>query len=208
MMTFKKLLPAFVVVPLALALPYAQAENPYLQADDTWISIDGEVHEVSPDSFVLDYGQGFVTVEMDDGDRDADAYSLLEGDEVTVSGIIDDGLYELNTIEASSVYVESIGTYFYASGVDEEDTFVTVDPVIISETVIQGTISSIGDEEFTLDTGAQEMTVQVDDMIYDPLDDVGYQQLDEGDFVTVTGNLDIEFFNDQVFEADTITTLM
>lgn len=208
MMTFKKLLPAFVVVPLALALTSAQAENPYLQADDTWISIDGEVHEVSPDSFVLDYGQGFVTVEMDDGDRDADAYSLLEGDEVTVSGIIDDGLYELNTIEASSVYVESIGTYFYASGVDEEDTFVTVDPVIISETVIQGTISSIGDEEFTLDTGAQEMTVQVDDMIYDPLDDVGYQQLDEGDFVTVTGNLDIEFFNDQVFEADTITTLM
>lgn len=208
MMTFKKLLPAFVVVPLTLALTSAQAENPYLQADDTWISIDGEVHEVSPDSFVLDYGQGFVTVEMDDGDRDADAYSLLEGDEVTVSGIIDDGLYELNTIEASSVYVESIGTYFYASGVDEEDTFVTVDPVIISETVIQGTISSVGDEEFTLDTGAQEMTVQVDEMIYDPLDDVGYQQLDEGDFVTVTGNLDIEFFNDQVFEAETITTLM
>ncbi len=42
---------------------------------------------------------------MDDWDDDADAYALLEGDEVTVSGRIDDNLYEIRTIEASRVYV-------------------------------------------------------------------------------------------------------
>jgi hypothetical protein len=36
------------------------------------------------DTFVLDYGDGRITVEMDDGDRDADAYKLISGDRVTV----------------------------------------------------------------------------------------------------------------------------
>lgn len=46
------------------------------------------------------YGNGSITVEMDDGDRDADAYSLDEGDNVTVYGMIDDDLFESATIEA------------------------------------------------------------------------------------------------------------
>ncbi|MDX1380313.1 MAG: hypothetical protein R3233_04290, partial [Xanthomonadales bacterium] len=68
----------------------ADEPNPYVKADDTWISISGTVDVVHPNSFVLDYGDGMVKVEMDDGDRDADAYKLLKGDKVTVSGRIDD----------------------------------------------------------------------------------------------------------------------
>ena len=100
----------------------AAEPNPYMRADGTWISISGEVTDVMPDRFVLDYGESVITVEMDDGDRDADAYKLLEGDKVTVNGMIDDDFYETTTIEAESVYVEKLGTYFYASAVDEEDT--------------------------------------------------------------------------------------
>ncbi|WP_162883824.1 hypothetical protein, partial [Chromatocurvus halotolerans] len=48
--------------------------SPYAMADGSVITIDGTVDSVSPDSFALDYGQGVVTVEFDDGDRDADAY--------------------------------------------------------------------------------------------------------------------------------------
>ena len=70
--------------------------SPYTQPDDSWISLS-------------------VTVEMDDGDRDADAYKLLPGDKVNVVGKIDDNLFELISIEASSVYVEKLGTTFYAS---------------------------------------------------------------------------------------------
>ena len=38
---------------------------------------------------------------MDDGDRDADAYKLLPGDEVNVIGKVDDDLFQTTTIDAS-----------------------------------------------------------------------------------------------------------
>ncbi|MDZ7782331.1 MAG: hypothetical protein U5K56_05075 [Halioglobus sp.] len=76
----------------------------------------------------LDYGQGNITVEMDDSDRDADGYKLIEGDRITVSGVVDDDFYESTKIEAASVYVEELGTHFYASSIDEEDTILDIDP--------------------------------------------------------------------------------
>ena len=96
------------------------AENPYAKDDNSWISINGEVTSVSADEFELDYGDGTITVEMDDGDRDADGYKLLRGDEVRVSGLIEDSFFETTTIDASSVYVKNIDTYFYASAIDDE----------------------------------------------------------------------------------------
>jgi hypothetical protein len=49
------------------------AVDPYEQPDNAWLSIRGRVETVTADSFTLDYGDGIVTVEMEDGDRDADA---------------------------------------------------------------------------------------------------------------------------------------
>lgn len=199
---------------MLLSLPTA-AQNPYLQPDDTWITISGKVKSVSADEFELDYGTGTVTVEMDDGDRDADGYKLYNGDEVTVTGLIDDDFYEMTTIEASSVYVENIGTTFYASAVDEEDplTIYSYQPpevtVAVGDSVVTGTISGIDvpEEEFTLNTGLRLMTVEVDEMPYNPIDDEGYQKLDVGDVVSVRGQIDYDLFEGRVFEADTVTTL-
>lgn len=191
-----------------LAAVAVGAEEPYEKPDDTWISIDGTVTEVSADEFTLDYGEGIITVEMDDGDRDADGYKLDEGDPVRVTGIIDDDLYELRTIEASSVYVEDIGTYFYASALDEEDTFITyTTPVTISDAVIQGTVTEVEDEEFIVDTGLRSVRVEVDEMAYNPLDDEGYQQIDVGDRVSVTGQMDDDLFEGREFVADSVVTL-
>jgi len=184
------------------------AADPYAKPDDTWISISGEVRAVSPDEFVLDFGEDNIIVEMDDGDRDADAYKLIEGDKVTVNGLIDDDFFETTTIEASSVYVEKLDTYFYASAMDEEDAFVTVvEPIVVSATVMQGTVTEVNDEEFRLDTGLREIIVEVEEMNYDPLDDLGYQQIDVGDRVSVTGELDYDFLEGQEFVATSIVTL-
>ncbi len=119
------------------ALP-AVAVNPYAMEDNSWISINGEVTSVTADAFELDYGDGQITVEMDDGDRDADGYKLMMGDEVRVSGMIDDDFYDLTTIEASSVYVKNIDTYFYASAMDEEDIGYTIISPSVTDTVVQG----------------------------------------------------------------------
>ncbi len=190
------------------AFPAAAEENPYAKADNAWISISGEVESVDADEFTLDYGGGSVIVEMDDGDRDADAYKLMKGDDVTVSGLVDDDFFETTTVEASSVYVDKLGTYFYASAVDEEDDFVTVQtPVIMSETVVQGTVKKVNDEEFVIDTGFDELTVEVEEMGYNPLDDQGYQKIEAGDVVSVTGDMDDDFFEGRELVADAVTVV-
>ncbi len=202
-----QILPAMIVA-LMLASVAAADEDPYEKPDNTWISIDGTVESVAPDEFTLDYGEGIITVEMDDGDRDADAYKLAKGDFVRVSGLIDDDFYELRTIEASSVYVEDLGTYFYASAVDEEDTFITYTvPVTVSETVLQGTVTDVDDDEFTIDTGARSMRVEVEEMPYNPLDDEGYQRIELGDRVSVTGEIDDDLFEGRELVADSVVTL-
>ncbi len=190
------------------ALP-AAAINPYALEDESWISINGEVVTVTADAFELDYGDGQITVEMDDGDRDADGYKLMQGDEVRVSGMIDDDFYNLTTIEASSVYVKNIDTYFYASAMDEEDIGYSIISPSVTDTVVQGTITSVdvNGEQFTLDSGLQELTVEVDELTYNPLDDEGLQQLDVGDRVSVQGSIDHDFFEGRVFEANYVTTL-
>lgn len=204
----KKNISVMLFLSAAVLSSAAYGESPYTQPDDTWISIDGEVTEVNPGSFVLDYGEGVVTVEMDDGDRDADGYKLIEGDKVSVSGIVDDDFYEIASIEASSVYVESLGTYFYASSVDEEDSFVTIPhPLVTSSLIVQGTVSSVSENEFTIDTGLQKLTVEVDEMAYNPLDEEGYQEIGKGDLVSITGTLDNEFFDGRVLNAESVVTL-
>ena len=189
----------------------AEDPNPYLQPNESWISISGTVDVVHPDSFLLDYGDGMVKVEMDDGDRDADAYKLLPGDKVTVAGRIDDDFFETTKIEAGSVYVENLGTTFFASAVDEED-YEWLDPtatlpLIVSRTVVRGTVSQVSDEEFLLDTGPRLLRVDVSEMAFDPLDDEGYLRIDVGDRVKVIGQISVDLFEGRELEADNVVKI-
>lgn len=187
----------------------ARAEtNPYLMPNDAWITISGTVDTVSSDSFVLDYGNGAVIVEFDDGDRDADAYKFIDGDQVTVSGKIDDDLFETTKIEASSVFVESINTTFFASAIDEESAHTLVTavsiPVVPSAIILQGTVAKVGDDRFHVDTGEEQLIVSVKDMIFNPLDDQGFLKIKKGDRVKVHADMDKDFFSKQVLHADAI----
>jgi uncharacterized protein YdeI (BOF family) len=212
----RTLIGAGVAAVMLTAAP-AMGENPYQQPDETWISLSGTVVAPSADAFTLDYGEGVITVEMDDWDSYGDAYGLMDGDNVTVYGRVDDDLYELSTIEAAAVYVQNLNTYFYASSADEEGLDYT--PVyhwnlyakpIASQVTVSGTVTSVSEPErrFTLDTGKRKLTVETEAMAYNPLDDLGYQQLDTGDVVSVTGDIDYEFFDGRVLEADSVTTIL
>ncbi|MDX1682046.1 MAG: hypothetical protein R3336_02895 [Phycisphaeraceae bacterium] len=188
--------------------------NPYAQPDESWISLSGTAVEADDDSFELDYGEGTVLVEMDDWDWYGDNYAVIEGDEVTVYGKVDDSLYELTSIEADQVYVKSLGTYFFApEPADEEgDVPVTysevlVTPVDLGDVAISGTVTSVDGREFTIDTGDSQLTVDTIEMPYNPMDDKGFQRIDTGDRVSVLGEIEHGFFQKRELHADSIVTL-
>jgi len=185
------------------------ATSPYAKPNESWISISGIVKAVSANAFVLDYGEGTITVEMDDGDRDADAYQLIHGDKVTVNGRIDDDFFQTTTIEASSVYVEKIGTHFWASAVDEEDRFFmpTITPIVVASTFVQGTVTAVRDHEFELDTGTGTLTVNVAGLEHDPLDDAGYPRIRPAARVRDAGPLDETLFEGREMIATSVIKL-
>jgi uncharacterized protein YdeI (BOF family) len=201
----KAVIAAVGIAPLIAASAIAQDRgqqneqpNPYMRADNTWISIDGTVETVLSNSFALDYGPGTITVEMDDSDRDAEGYNLRTGDQVRVSGRVDNELFARTTIEASSVYVENLGTYFFASSADEEDRALTNTwPLQVSSTTLRGTVKDVGEESFTVSSPGGAIKVETDRLAYDPLDGAGYQRIESGDVVMVTGHMDTEFFDAQ-----------
>ncbi|MCX4191153.1 hypothetical protein [Methylophaga sp. OBS1] len=189
--------------------PAAMAnESPFSQADDTWVNMTGTAIETGPDSFYLDYGQGTILVEMDDWSTDADAAPIFNGDEVRVYGEIDDDFSELATIEAESVYVENLGVYFYANSTDEESArFTNTAPIIVGQTEVIGTVTSVTGREFTVDKGNQMLTVDTLGMDYNPLDDRGFQQVDVGDLISVTGNMEENIIDTMELEADSLVIL-
>lgn len=199
-----------LLVAATLALPAtANAVDPERAPDDTWISVSGRVVSTTPRSFFLDYGEGKIQVEMDDFDFDADGRKLLANDEVVVRGRVDDAMFEKKTIEAASVYVEDLNTYFYANPADEEDfdMWSVRTPIVVSEVELTGTVQSVVGREFTIDSGAHDIQVDTMALGYDPTDDAGYLKVETGDRVKVGGTIDNAVFDETELSANWIIEL-
>ena len=185
------------------------AKDPYKAANNSWITLNGIVVASSPEAFELDYGTGIITVEMDGWSWYSGMHAIMEGDRVTVHGRVDDDLYEIASIEADSVYVKGLNTYFYANSLDEED-MVSPTTILHPDTgfQLQGTITKTSGREFTINTGSHEIKIDTSNMDYNPLDDKGYQKLKVGDYVQVIGKLDVDFFEKTEIMAESVTTLI
>lgn len=192
-----------------LAAGSAAAEDPAKAANNTWITVSGTVASAGPDAFRLDYGKGVITVEMDDFDFYAEGHRLIENDQVIVNGKIDNDLFEKKKIEATSVYVENLGTHFYASAVDEED-FVRWNiaaPVVLGRAEVTGTVTAVDGREFTVDFAAARVQVDTSLMPFNPMDDKGFLEIEVGDRVKVAGEIDRSFVEAHEILADTIVEL-
>ncbi|MGB3212519.1 MAG: DUF5666 domain-containing protein [Desulforhopalus sp.] len=195
---------------LLMASSATLAKDPHKAPNNSWINLSGTVVTAGVSSFELDYGKGIVTVEMDDWDWYKDTYLILSGDRVTVFGYVDDDLFETTSIEAGSVYVRDLNTYYYANNDDEEDVLVTTMNSSFVDNGIQlrGEITSIDGRKFTIDTAKRTMLVDTIGMFYNPLDDKGYQKIKVGDRVQVTGELNSNVFKKTELLAESVTTLI
>jgi hypothetical protein len=152
---------SFAIASVLAAGPALAEEGPYLHPDNSWISLRGTVVEVDEQSFTLDYGRNTVEVEMDNWNWFTATGEALEGDRVIVYGEIDADTFEQSTIEASSLYVESMGTYFYEASVAGKKGIQAVEtmpqtPMDVGDTVVTGTVTSTGASEFTLNSGSKK----------------------------------------------------
>ena len=81
-------------------------------------------------------------------------------------------------------------------------------PGVAGQVTVRGTVTSTSGREFTMDTGVRRLTVDTTEMPYNPLDEIGYQQIDEGDYVRVSGDMGRDFWGNRELVADSIITLV
>ncbi len=178
--------------------------------DSDWVSITGEVSGITGERFTLDFDKGDILVEMDDWDMFEEIKLITIGDRVTVSGRLDNSLYEKKTIEALRVYSHNNNSYYYASSIDDEgdihtyDVHVTVALPESTVITVSGTVSKVDGREFTLDTGKYNVIIDTDDMSYNPMDQYGFQKVDKGDKLHITGYVDYGFFEKNEIKAKII----
>ncbi len=183
-------------------------------SDGEWVKLSGEVTMATGDYFILDKGNKSVTVEMDDWDWYKEGYKILKGDKVIVYGRVDNDFLEQRTIEASSVYVKGLKSFFYASSDDEESkTSMFNEPFQtdrFSKEIsleVTGFVKSINERHFVLDTFFQEIKVDTTQLGYNPLDGIGFTRIDVGDQVKVYGKLDHNYFAKDELKASWLVTL-
>lgn len=75
--------------------------------------------------------------------------------------------------------------------------------------VLQPYLNLIGtsDHELTVDTDLQQVTIDTTSLLYNPMDDVGYQQIDEGDLVSITGDMESDLLESMELMADSLVIL-
>lgn len=181
------------------------------------VTLSGIVKQTAKNKIKLDYGKGDITVEVDDWDRYDEAYFITKGEEVTVTGRIDSGFYEEKTIEASEIYLPERQLYLFASSMDEEgDVFpfgnVLPNPLNRLEegswVTLTGKVVEIKDDtSAVVQTGLRRITVELQLLPDNPLDDKGYQKIKVGDRVTVSGKIDDNFFKNKELVATSLVSL-
>lgn len=205
----KRLVPALLV---AVASGSAWAlKEPEKVEDSTWAGLTGRVTSVAEQRFKIDYGDGTLTVLVDGWATYNKLFELSKGDKVTVYGRVDKNLYEATSMDAASIFVEDLNSYFYASPTDEAEfggwaIRTDYEPGAM---VYIGNVESVNRVQghFTIDTGEMELTVDTTNMLYNPLDEEGFQQIQAGDRVSVEGTIDDDFFQGSEMTADSVVTL-
>lgn len=174
--------------------------------------LSGTVASIGEEEFQLDYGQDQeVTVELGDWDWSGELDNRLsEGQQVTVSGTIDDDWTQQRSINADNIYVTSDYTYYYI--VDENPAYAQQqsqretqqDGTFIST---RGEVKDVSDNEITVESQGNTIQVDTSELAYDPLDEEGVQQIREGDRVYVFGDIDENFFETKTMSAESLISL-
>jgi uncharacterized protein YdeI (BOF family) len=204
-----------VVLTGVLFPSMAATTDPHAMANQSPVTLEGTVDSVSRSSFVLNYGHGKIAVEMDGRGQRASGFLLKTGDVVSVKGRIDKDKGEGVSIEASSVYVKNLGTWFYASAADEEDSrphsyasLVFGKPHSNHLVSVRGEVKKVYRNWFLMQSGKRSIRVNTKNMPYNPLDKHGRHRVTPGDVIRVEGYIRTLSPTREQLQATAIETLV
>ncbi|MCW8193817.1 hypothetical protein F6455_03325 [Proteobacteria bacterium 005FR1] len=209
------------LMPLALAenptppeaVDYGSAKPPPDDpGDGSRVALKGTVVALRAGSFILDHGDGTISIEMDNwANQDVDG-AIREGQHVTVRGKVDNDFWHRRRVEADSVHVEELQTTLTApSPADEEEAqnqrLTSSYGPIPNDIEVAGTVTSVRGDKFTIDNGRRRITVDTSFLDKNPMDDSGYQQIDVGDFVRASGDLGERAMDERVIAAKSVIVI-
>jgi uncharacterized protein YdeI (BOF family) len=177
--------------------------------DETSITLSGTVIEARDDEFDIRVGTETVTVDIEDEIRDGDAYELLPGDRITVSGLVEDHFFQGKELEANALYIDKLGTTFIVDEDYADDHGMVAGRMMDDFVEVAGTVTMVGDDhdEFRIHGNVGDFTVEVDELAENPLDDDGYMKIDVGDAVRVIGEIDDDWIEGREIVASSVTVV-
>lgn len=194
-----------LAVVAAPSISWSVASSPASFEDGAYAVLGGKVASIDGDEFMLDYGDGTIKVEMEAWPWEAEAMSkaLRVGDQVTVTGEIDDGWFDERELEADDIYVMREFTYFVlepnpnpaysrsSSTRSEDGTFISA----------RGEVTNIDGQEITIRSKSRELQVDTAEAQFD------VSRLAIGDRVFVEGEIDDGFWDEREISADSIVKI-
>lgn len=184
------------------------------------IAVTGIITSIAGDKLRLSYGVGDLTVSMagwdwyDEKTKRAPP-RLSVGENVTVTGAVNDRLFSGRMLRAQSIYVEDRHSFFVASSPKDGGAswslhampvppFYRREPTTVT---LAGEVAQIMGEEFSLDVGNSMVSIDTGSMSYNPFDKIGAQRVEAGDWVQVSGRLDNRLFEERRLDATLITSI-
>jgi uncharacterized protein YdeI (BOF family) len=181
--------------------------------DGARVMVSGTVSDLSDDEFTLNYSGGSIGVEVDDWDwnwmDDSDLTSRLNnGDQIIVSGEIDDDWFEAREIEADNIYFRQNYSYYYVVDTNpayyaefDNDTAMR-DGSYLS---VRGKVQNISGREFTVRSQGTDLQIDTSDLSYNPME--GNSPVKTGDWVYVYGEVDDGFFDEKELSAEAVVKI-
>jgi RNase P/RNase MRP subunit p29 len=197
----------FTAAAMAAAPAFSQEMQEETAAERTgadWVSLTGAVEATDDKGFSLSMGERTVRIRMADYGA-YNAHAFRKGDDVTVTGQLDQQFYERQLINPSSVYVDRLGTYFYANAPGEKGGYTAYPTANFAPDDdwlgVSGKVVSVEEGSVVVDAGVNRLKVLTDQVDNAP-------RLQAGDRVAVYGKVQhSDLFEKRKVQATSLTLL-
>jgi hypothetical protein len=159
--------------------------------EGSWIGITGQVESTSPGSFMLDYGDGTIKVEL--APSSTRKHDFIKDEQVKVYGVVDDGFFKGRTIKAHAVYVESMKSYACTTE-GSEPVIAAFAPTIYSGVVLHGRVTDVDPGTVKVDEGDRVIEVDTSELPAARENAGKDPAVEVGDMVTVVAHIDEGLF--------------